>query len=596
MSLILEQISKYNVGIQYNKIMDIAPESGQQQGQKRKRVENNEWEEHYSERMKRPYWWNRNTNKSLWTNSSISSFLPNPPVSSSSLPTELLKMPLYIPPATDAENTSSQIFKDFLKEYDTKKDSYADIQYYFSYIFYGILNKTNGQKKAIRYLIELFYSYVKYKKETNELPGKIGLYYYGNGHAGYQTAKLRNSRIYDLPKKITICTPPGCFSFGIIGKTCFEFFIDSVENDEKMTQKKKAPTRERTSLNYIHIKDEYDKKIISPLLNARGKISKYTNQKIPPQWEISKYIKIYIANLLTEVKLSQQWNAYVTSNQFDSKDEKEFTEDDFLKALATAGKILDHAIRQNENIKTNCGFAASSVKNAFKTINTEKMKQEKMKKVYSSLQLLYSDKDLNANFFLRFKVISDDKSDEYISLFNSTIERIRQYTKMLYMDKIIAKRWIPLTTDEEITSYQIEVALINSSKNDDIIREINQCDAIFTDKPGYTPNQHSMSCLFLTELHRFHNGNSLDLKKIVITDDTMRECLDPTMCFSLSSRIPNTSLEAYVVNGCREGCIDIRDPNESDIEEDSQTLGGARKTRKCIRKNKHNIGKTRGRK
>ena len=264
--------------------------------------------------------------------------------------------------------------------------------------------------------------------------------------------------------------------------------------------------------------------------------------------------------------------------------------------MAAAGKILDDAIHENENIKTNCGVAASSVKNAFKTINTEKMKQEKMKKVYSSLQLLYSDKDLNANFFLRFKVISDDKSDEYISLFNSTIERIRQYTKMLYMDKIIAKRWIPLTTDEEITSYQIEVALINSSKNDDIIREINQCDAIFTDKPGYTPNQDSMACLFLTELHQFHNGNSLDLKKIVITDDTMRECLDPTMCFSLSSRIPNTSLEAYVVNGCREGCIDIRDPNESDIEEDSQTLGGARKTRKRIRKNKHNLGKTRGRK
>ena len=64
MSLTLARISKYNVGIQYNNIMDIGPESGQQQGQKRKRVQNNEWEKHYSERMKRPYWWNRNTNKS----------------------------------------------------------------------------------------------------------------------------------------------------------------------------------------------------------------------------------------------------------------------------------------------------------------------------------------------------------------------------------------------------------------------------------------------------------------------------------------------------------------------------------------------------
>ena len=559
-------------------------------GQKRKsQSSENEWVEYWSPRKNHKYWHNPSTGESVWKKPSSPA---QPAISSSSLPPELLKMQVYMLPSTDAETTSSKFFEDFLKGYQTEQDS--DIREYFSKINTVLLNQKNGQKKAIQHFIKLFDSYVKYKKKKHEKHGIIGLYYYANGHAGIPTVTIRNYQIDDLSKKITICAPPGCFSFGSIGKTCFGYFSHIVDNEERMTRSKKEPARERTSRDYIYIEDACAK-IVSSLEKASSKISTYTSKKIS-QWEISKYIKIYIAKLLTKVNLSEEWEAYVKSNKFDRKLDEDFTDDDFSQALKAANEIIDGAIFKNTKIKTNCRYAVGSVGKAFKTINTTKMEKEKKRTVWSNLQLLYSDSDLNANIFLRLKVIFDDMNDEYVEMFNFAIFQIRSYLKMLYMDKIIEKGFKSLKIDKDTSSYQLELDLVASSKTDDIIREVNQCDAIFIDEPGYTLKEDSMAYLFLTELHLFYNRNNLDLKRIVVKDKTNSEALDPTRCFSLTSTVLYTSVEHYVVHGCRNDCGEIRGPNNSDIDEDSQTPGGRKKTRKRIRGNNRNRAKTRGRK
>ena len=304
-------------------------------------------------------------------------------------------------------------------------------------------------------------------------------------------------------------------------------------------------------------------------------------------------IKIHIANLLKKVNLSEEWDAYVKSNNFNRKLDAEFTNDDFSQALNAAKEILDGAILKNTKIKTNCRYAVGSVGKAFKTINTTKMEKEKKRTVWSNLQLLYSDSDLNANIFLRLKVILDGKNDEYVEMFNFAIFQIRSYSKMLYMDKIIKKGFKSLKIDNDPSYYQLELDLVASSKTDAINREVNQCDAIFRDKPGYTLKEDSMAYLFLTEFYMFHNINNLDLKSIVVKDKINSEALDPTRCFSLISKVPYIRVEHYVVHSCRNDC----GPNNPDIEdEDSQTPGGRKKTRKRVRGNKRNRAKTRGRK
>jgi hypothetical protein len=356
-----------------------------------------------------------------------------------------------------------------------------------------------------------------------------------------------------------------------------------------MTRSKKEPARERTSRDYIYIEGEYAE-IVSSLEKAREKIEHYTT-KIP-QWEISRYIKIHIAKLLTEVNLRKEWEDYVELNNFNIKLADKFTNVDFSQALKAAKEILDGAIFENTKIKTNCRYAVGSVGKAFKTINTTKMEKEKKRTVWSNLQLLYSNSDLNANIFLRLKVIFDDMNDEYVEMFNFAIFQIRSYSKMLYMDKIIEKGFKSLKIDKDTSSYQLELDLVASSKTDDIIREVNQCDAIFRDKPGYTLKGDSVANLFLTELHLFYTRNNLDLKSIVVKDKTNSEALDPTRCFSLISKVPYIRVEHYVVHSCRNDC----GPNNPDIEEESQTPGGRKKTRKRIRRNKRNRAKTRGRK
>ena len=248
MSLTLARISKYNVGIKYNNIMDTGPglesKPGPVPGQKRKsQSSENEWVEHWSPRKNHKYWYNSSTGESVW------------------------KKPLSPAQPAQPAISSSQSFEDFLKKYDeyNKSSNNIDGIHFANGLIKSILD-TKGYQEAIEYLSDLLKSYIFYKYKTSgsnlTIRDILEFNVHGTGHGGEYVAMPKDINPRSVPDTVYITAPPNIFAWGSQDKISKEYALQQFCNGNKpLKRSDKKEFRERLRREYERIKINFDKEM-----------------------------------------------------------------------------------------------------------------------------------------------------------------------------------------------------------------------------------------------------------------------------------------------------------------------------------------------
>jgi hypothetical protein len=541
MSLTLARISKYNVGIKYNNIMDTGPglesKPGPVPGQKRKsQSSENEWVEYWSPRKNHKYWHNPSTGESVWK---IPLSPAQPAISSSSLPPGLLNQP-FIPFKNYVEEYSSQTFEDFLKKYEeyNKSSNNIDGIHFAKGLITSILEE-RGYKKAIEYVSDLLKSYISYKLKTSgsnlTIRDILEFNVHGTGHGGEDVVMSKDINPQYAPDKIYITAPPNIFAWGSQMPISKEYSLRQHYNGNKLLLKRndKKYFRKRLHDEYARIEIKFDKE----MKDIESSLTKLNNTKEEVLTELKNpEAKVKVLGRISPLmSCCPEWKVeypkYVTKKSFyttnDIKDVNELFSmaETFLNEKKTdIQKKLQHSSLGVER----------SMAESFKCYDSTRLTDKR--NIGQCIQTLSSGPDdwqhSYPNFDILFSLHTDDL--ELNSMINTMLD------------------------------------IMQSDNNN-----------LFENREGYKLNEKGFPVLMIEQLYKAFLGTSPNYSSI-----SRGNTIYPAKLFDLLGPIGKVSI--YGSFCCREGHKLEMDPYDSE--------GGRKKTRKRIRGNKRNCGKTRGRK
>ena len=533
MSLTLARISKYNVGIKYNNIMDTGSglESKPGPGQKRKNQSSeNEWVEYWSPRKNHKYWHNPSTGESVWKKP----LSPAQPAISSSLPPGLLNQP-FIPFKNYAEEYSSQTFEDFLKKYEeyNKLSNNIDGIHFAKKLITSI--KEKGYKKAIEYVSDLLKSYISYKLKTSgsnlTIRDILEFNVHGTGHGGEDVVISKDINPRYAPDKVSITAPPNIFAWGSQMPISKEYALRQHYNGNKLLLKRndKKYFRERFHDEYARIEIKFGKELkdiessLRQLRNRKEEILSELNDTENPD------AKINVVGLIAlSMSCCPKWkNVEQKKSFYTKKDVKD------VKKLFSVAETLLNEKKTDIEIKlqhSSLGVERSMAE-SFKCYDSTRLTDKR--DIGQCIQTLSSGPDDYLSSYPNFDILFSLHTD-----------------------------------DLELNS------MINAML--DIMQFDN--NNLFENREGYKLNEKGFPVLMIEHLYKAFLNKSPDYRKI-----SQGNSIYPAKLFDILGPIGKVSI--YGSFCCREGHKLEMDPYDSE--------GGRKKTRKRTWGNKRNCGKTR---
>ena len=534
MSLTLARISKYNVGIKYNNIMSTGVGPGPVPGQKRKsQSSENEWAEYWSPRKNHKYWHNPNTGESVWKKPS--SLVAQPEISSS-LPPGLLKQPFK----NYAEEYSSQSFEDFLKKYEeyNKSSNNIDGIHFAKELITSIVN-TKRYPEAIKYVSDLLKSYISYKLKTScsdlTIRGILEINVLGIGHGGEDVAMPKDINPRYVPDKVYITAPPNIFAWNSQMPISKEYALRQHYNGNKLLLKRndKKYFRERLHDEYARIEIKFDEEMKDIKLSLRELRNR--KEEILSEFVENTEAKINVLGRISRPMAccSAEWREYYKEQRVTPK--RNYTKKDVndVEELFSMAETLLNKKKTDiqEKYKHSSLGVERSMTESFKCYDSTRLTDKQ--DIGQCIQTLSSGPDDYLSSYPNFDILFTVHTGEH--------------------------------------KFDL---MINEMLN--IIQMDN--NNLFENREGYKLNEKGFPFLMIKHLYKTFLNKSPDYRKI-----SQGKSIYPAKLFDILGEIGKVSI--YGSFCCREGHRVGIDPYDSE--------GGRKKTRKRIRENKRNRGKTR---
>ena len=539
MSLTLARISKYNVGIKYNNIMDTGPglesKPGPVPGQKRKsQSSENEWVEYWSPRKNHKYWHNPSTGESVWKKP----LSPVQPAISSSLPPGLLNQP-FIPFKNYAEEYSSQTFEDFLKKYEeyNKLSNNIDGIHFAKKLITSI--KEKGYKDAIEYVSDLLKSYISYKLKTSgsdlTIRDILEFNVHGTGHGGEDVAMPKDINPRYAPDKVYITAPPNIFAWGSQMPISKEYALRQHYNGNKLLLKRndKKYFRERFHDEYARIEIKFGKEMKD--IESFLKILHNGKDDVLSEFDENQEAKINVLGRISRPMscCSAEWREYYKEQGVTPK--KTYSKNDIKdvnELFSMAETFLNKKKTDIQEKYTHGSLGVErSMAESFKCYDSTRLTDKR--DIGQCIQILSSGPDDYLSSYPNFDILFSLHTD-----------------------------------DLELNS------MINAML--DIMQFDN--NNLFENREGYKLNEKGFPFLIIKHLYKAFLNKSPDYRKI-----SQGKSIYPAKLFDILGEIGKVSI--YGSFCCRKGHRVGLDPYDSE--------GGRKKTRKRTWRNKRNCCKTR---
>lgn len=438
--------------------------------------------------------------------------------------------------------SSSQSFEDFLKQYEEYNKSFNNIDgRHFAEQLITSKVVSNTYQGAIEYLSDLLKSYISYKLKTSgsNLTIRDILYFnvHGTGHGGAAVAMSKDINPRSVPDTVYMTTPSGLFAWKKQKLTGIDFFRNTHLNGKPLTRREKTYYRQLICDNYKMMNSalEYENECIESSLSKLAT----TKEDILTELKKRKAKVNVVGRIATSMAWCPKWNTEYPKDEPPKKGFYTEKEKKHVKTLfSTAERFLNET---HADIQEKCEHSSLGVERSM----AESFKCYDLKGLTFKPDIGQCFQNLSSG--------PDDWQQSYPNFYILAGVHTGEYEIDLMLNAMFNK-----------------IQLGNES--------------LFENIEGYKLNEKGFPFLIIKHLYNVFLNKSPDYRKI-----SLGNFIYPTKLFDLLYEIGKVS--TYGSFCCRKGHdVDVDGLNPYDSE------GGRRKTRKRVRGNKRNRGKTRGRK
>ena len=436
--------------------------------------------------------------------------------------------------------SSSQSFEDFLKKYDeyNKSSNNIDGIHFANGLIKSILD-TKGYQEAIEYLSDLLKSYIFYKYKTSgsnlTIRDILEFNVHGTGHGGEYVAMPKDINPQYAPDKVYITAPPNIFAWGNQTHISKEYALRQHYNGNKLLKRsEKEQLRQDMRDAYNEIQKMFKDKMeqIESLLIQLRNTKEEVLSELNDPENPEAKVNI-VGRIAIPMSCCPKWKDVEQKKSFYTKKDVK----DAKKLFSVAKTFLnkEKTAIQEKYEHSNLGVQMSMTE-SFKCYDSTRLTDKR--DIGQCIQTLSSGPDdwqqSYPNFDIWFKVHFYAVDYETESMFNAMLDTMQ---------------------------------IGNES--------------LFENREGYKLNEQGFPFLMIKQLYKTFLKESPDYRKI-----SQGNYIYPAKLIDLLGKIGKVSI--YGSNCCRKDHRVELDPNDSE--------GGRKKTRKRVRGNKRNRGKTRGRK